>query len=68
MGHSLKVKLLVLSGHDNKEYQQMPVRYFHERFLYRLSKSRYRDHFILKDGSLLFTAIPGQFEIYLLFQ
>ena len=54
IGHSRKVKLLALSGHDNKEYQQMLVRYFHERFLYRLSRSRYRDHFILKGGSLLF--------------
>lgn len=54
IGHSRKVRLLALSGHDNKEYQQMLVRYFHERFLYRLSRSRYRDHFILKGGSLLF--------------
>lgn len=54
IGHSRKVKLLALAGHDNKEYQQMLVRYFHERFLYRLSKSRYRDQFILKGGSLLF--------------
>lgn len=54
IGHSRKVRLLALSGHDNKEYQQMLVRYFHERFLYRLSRSRYRDHFILKGGCLLF--------------
>lgn len=54
IGHSRKVKLLSLSGHNNREYQHMLVRYFHERFLYRLSKSRYRDHFILKGGSLLF--------------
>lgn len=54
IGHSRKVRLLALSGHDNQEYQQMLVRYFHERFLYRLSRSRYREHFILKGGSLLF--------------
>ena len=28
IGHSRKVRLLALSGHDNKEYQQMLVRYF----------------------------------------
>jgi predicted nucleotidyltransferase component of viral defense system len=30
------------------------VRYFHERLLYRLSKSEFRDHFILKGGALLY--------------
>lgn len=54
IAHSRKVRLLTLSGHDNKAYQQMLVRYLHERFLYRLSRSRYREHFILKGGSLLF--------------
>lgn len=54
IAHSLKVKLLNLSDHDNKRYQQLLVHYMHERFLYRLSKSDYCEHFILKGGALLY--------------
>lgn len=39
---------------DNKKYQQLMVRYFHERLLFRLSKSEYRERFILKGGTLLY--------------
>lgn len=54
ISHSLKVRLLNLSNHDNARYQQLIVRYMHERFLYRLSISAYRKNFILKGGSLLY--------------
>ena len=54
IAHSRKAKLLLLSDKNNKKYQQMLVRYFNERFLARLSKSSYRNSFILKGGSLLF--------------
>lgn len=52
--HSVKARLLNLADGDNKRYQQLVVRYFHERLLYRLSKSEFREHFILKGGALLY--------------
>jgi predicted nucleotidyltransferase component of viral defense system len=52
--HSVKARLLNLADGNNKKYQQLVVRYFHERLLYRLSKSEFRDHFILKGGALLY--------------
>lgn len=54
IAHSLKVKLLNLSDHDNRRYQQLLVRYMQERFLYRLSESKYCNNFILKGGALLY--------------
>ena len=35
-------------------YQQILIRYMHERLLYRLSLSKYKDNFYLKGGALLF--------------
>lgn len=52
--HSLKARLFNLSDHDNRRYQQLLVRFLHERFLFRLSKSRYKDNFVLKGGALLY--------------
>lgn len=54
IAHSIKVRLFNLSDHDNRRYQQLLVRYMHERFLYRLSKSRFCNNFILKGGALLY--------------
>lgn len=51
---SIKARLLNLSKGENKKYQQLIVRFFHERLLYRLTKSVYRDKFILKGGALLY--------------
>lgn len=51
---SIKARLLNISDSDNKKYQQLMVRFFHERWLYRLSKSIYRERFILKGGTLLY--------------
>lgn len=51
---SIKARLLNKSGGDNKRYQQLIVRYFHERLLYRLSKSNYKERFILKGGAMLY--------------
>lgn len=51
---SVRARLLNLSEGDNKRFQQLVLRYFHERFLYRLSNSHYRDNFILKGGALLY--------------
>lgn len=52
--HSIRARLLNMSKGNNSRYQQLIVRYFHERLLYRLSKSDYRDRFILKGGALLY--------------
>lgn len=54
IAHSMKARLLNLSDHDNKRYQQLLVRYMQERFLYRLSVSRFSNNFILKGGALLY--------------
>ncbi len=51
---SIKARLLNMAGGDNKKYQQLVVRFFHERLLFRLSKSDYRERFILKGGALLY--------------
>jgi predicted nucleotidyltransferase component of viral defense system len=52
--HSVKARLLNMADGSNKKYQQLVVRYFHERLLFRLSRSIYREHFILKGGALLY--------------
>ncbi len=51
---SVKARLLNLAEGNNRTYQQLIVRYLHERLLYRLSKSDYRESFILKGGALLY--------------
>ena len=51
---SIKARLLNMADGDNKKYQQLVVRFFHERLLLRLSKSEYRERFILKGGALLY--------------
>jgi len=50
---SLKAKLLNISKRDNKDFNKILLRYFQERFLYRLSVSEYKNNFILKGGLLL---------------
>jgi hypothetical protein bfra3_18232 len=51
---SIKARLLNMADGNNKKYQQLIVRFFHERLLFRLSKSEYRERFILKGGALLY--------------
>lgn len=51
---SIKARLLNMAEGDNKKYQQLVVRFLHERLLFRLSKSGYRERFILKGGVLLY--------------
>ena len=51
---SIKARLLNMADGDDKKYQQRVVRFFHERLLFRLSKSDYRERFILKGGALLY--------------
>ena len=54
LAKSIRAKLLHLSKKENVSYQLMLVRYFQERFLYRLSLSDYKDVFFLKGGVLLY--------------
>lgn len=51
---SIKARLLNMADGDNRKYQQLIVRFLHERLLYRLSQSEYRERFILKGGALLY--------------
>lgn len=53
-GQSVKVRLLNLAREENIRYQQLITRYFQERLLFRLSQSKFRSHFVLKGGALLY--------------
>ncbi len=53
-GSSVRAKLLNVAHASRQPYQLLVVRYLHERLLYRLSASEYRDRFLLKGGALLF--------------
>ena len=48
-------KLLHQAQKNNLDFNTLLKRYLQERFLYRLSKSAYKDNFILKGGLLLIT-------------
>jgi len=50
---SVRDRLLQVSKKRNEDYHFVLSRYANERFLYRLYKSNYKDHFILK-GAMLF--------------
>lgn len=51
---STKAKLLNYSRKHGKNHQFTLIRYFQERFLYRLSISKYRENFLLKGGALAY--------------
>ena len=50
---SVRARLLNLAKAEQKNFNNVLLQYFQERFLYRLSISPYRENFILK-GALLF--------------
>ena len=52
--HSVRERLLNIAKNLGVDYQVILTRYFHERFLYRLSQSPYKENFCLKGGTLLF--------------
>lgn len=54
IAQSIKARLQNVAQGDNKRYQQLIVRFFHERLLLRLSKSKYRECLVLKGGTLLY--------------
>ena len=54
-GKSVKTRLLNLMSSSGYKYMYLLARYFNERLLYRVSVSPYRENFLLKGGSLLYT-------------
>jgi len=55
---SVRQRLLNRSKKDGTDYNQLLIRYGIERLLYRLSRSPYRDRFVLK-GAMLFAVWRG---------
>lgn len=53
IGASVRARLLALAQRKGTDFQLILTRYALERLLYRLSRSKYRDRFILK-GAMLF--------------
>ena len=51
---SIRQRLLNLAKIKRVDYNMLLIRYFQERFLYRLSVSSYRNNFYLKGGTLLY--------------
>ncbi len=63
LGASIRARLLNYSKNNNLDNNAVLLRYFQERFLYRLSISRYQKNFILKGALLKFHLnyqTPGQ--------
>lgn len=52
---SIKARLYAIAKQNNVQFNFVTRQYAQERFLFRLSKSKYSSFFILK-GSLLFLA------------
>ncbi len=53
LGKSIRARLYNIASNKGINYQHLLIRFFHERLLYRISVSRYRDNFYLKGGVLL---------------
>ena len=51
---SVRANLLNISRREGISFQAIVTRYIHERFLWRLSHSRYRENFCLKGGALIY--------------
>ena len=54
IGMPIKTRLLQFSQESQMDYMKILVRYLHERLLYRVSISTYRDKLLLKGSSLLY--------------
>ncbi len=50
---SVRARLLNLARRTGKPYNEILIQYALERFLFRLSKSPFKDQFLLKGGLLL---------------
>ncbi len=55
-GYSIRMKLLNLSREIKTDYNYLVLQYAQERFLYRLSQSKYVNNFILKGALLLYSS------------
>lgn len=53
-GKSVRSRLLNIARRQNIFFQTILTRYFQERLLYRISQTKYRDHFYLKGGALMY--------------
>ncbi len=60
--YSVRIKLLNLSRKLNVDYNYLVLQYTQERFLFRLSKSKYVNNFILKGALLLYSSGSGIFR------
>ena len=54
IGKSVRERLFHISKREGYEFEKLLIRYLHERFIYRMSISQYRNNFMLKGGSLLY--------------
>lgn len=53
-GKSVRSRLLKVSKQYGIFYQTILTRYFQERLLYRMSKTKYKENFFLKGGALMY--------------
>ncbi len=53
-GKSIRARLLNVAKQEEVFYQTILTRYFQERLLHRISRTRYRDNFYLKGGALMY--------------
>ncbi|GAB6137981.1 nucleotidyl transferase AbiEii/AbiGii toxin family protein [Halanaerobaculum tunisiense] len=53
---SIKDRLLNIAKSEGINFNQILLLYFHERLLYRLSKSKYKSNFFLKGGILILSS------------
>ena len=60
MAASVRTRLLNISREQEKPFDEVMILYMLERLLYRLSKSSYRDNFVLKGGLLLCVLFADQ--------
>lgn len=51
---SIRARLLNIAREQHIPFQQVLARYFHERFIYRISVSPFADKLILKGGNLVY--------------
>jgi len=51
---SIRYRLKNIADKNQIDFQSCATRYLHERLLYRLSVSDYRDQFLLKGGNLIY--------------
>ena len=59
---SIRAKLLNHAKAAKENYNAVLNRFFQERFLARLSETKYKQHFILKGGLLLLTEHVTKFR------